>query len=463
MASIVVTDYGTDYISVNVSGLGSTAKYIEFYIDDDLDKYYTLSGTSKSHTYAGLDAGTRYKLSAIVYNSNWEVLTFKANTVYQTTEDLSSVTVNYYDGSSSDSDTGTSVTVKSAYRSGWTFVGWSTSTGSTSISYEAGDEISGGSYDMTINLYAVYKQETTINFYYITSSTGSLSSNSRTKIQYRVNTSKTAYSTNYYNNVTCPSFSSSNQTITTTTPGRTWTAAGWIQGTSAASPDYSAGQSVATNLISGDLYAIYSNECSITYNSNGGSGSITKQSGTGYYNASGSYIGVTFTIKECTFTPPSGKMFKIWNAQSDGSGTQYSPNVTITTSYNTIFYAIWKNGRPNNWSWTSAVTKGASIPFTKSGSIITCNPLTATEWLAFGERIKSFAAYLDVTVDSTYWYRMVNGVSSGSPMTTTQANAALYLINALNPPTAVPDRVSAGNGITAAFINGLKNSLNSIK
>ena len=100
--------------------------------------------------------------------------------------------------------------------------------------------------------------------------------------------------------------------------------------------------------------------------------------------------------------------------------------------------------------------------YSGSGSSIVIKPLTADEWLDFADRIKEFYMYLGKTVDSTYWYRAVNGVESGSPMTTTQANGARYLINALNPSTAVPNAVSQGDPITAAFINGLKNSLNSI-
>ena len=103
------------------------------------------------------------------------------------------------------------------------------------------------------------------------------------------------------------------------------------------------------------------------------------------------------------------------------------------------------------------------MAYTQSGTTITPKPLTATEWLAFMNKVKEFYKYLGKTVDSTYWNRAVNGVSSGSVMTATQVNSARYLINQLSPPTSVPSAVSSGSTITAAFINGLKNSLNSIK
>ena len=188
---------------------------------------------------------------------------------------------------------------------------------------------------------------------------------------------------------------------------------------------------------------------------------MSKQTGTGYYNAYGNYAGVTFTIKDCTFTPPSGKRFGSWNQKSDGSGATYSG--TVTTSYNVIFYAIWVKARPSNWSWsTTGISKGSNMTYTQSGTTIIVKPLTAKEWLAFMNRVKEFYTYLGKTVDSTYWNRAVNGVASGSSMTATQANGARYLISQLSPPTSVPASVSSGTVITASFINGLKNSLNSI-
>lgn len=465
MASIDVTAYGTDYITVKVSGLSTKAAHIEFYIDGNLDKHYTLSGTSKSHKYTGLEPDTEYRLSAIVYNSNWEVLTFKNNYVDWSTKSAATVTVRYYDGDHSWSKSSTSVTIDGPYRTDWDFVGWATSTKTTSVSstYTEGAVIKAGSSNKSISLYAVYENSTTIHCYYITASTGALNSNTRTKIQYRVNISTSTSSTDYYNDITLPTFTTSNSTITTSKPDRTWSVLGWHTTTSATSPKYDIGQSVTSKSITGDLYAVYSNECSITYNSNGGSGSMTKQTGTGYYNAYGNYKGATFSIMNCSFTPPTGKAFDSWNTKSDGSGTEYSAGGTETTSYNVIFYAIWVKARPSNWAWTTTgISKGSDMNYSQSGTTITPKPLTAKEWLAFMNRVKEFYTYKGKTVDSTYWHRAVNGVESGKPMTSTQANGARYLISQLSPPTSVPASVSSGTVITAAFINGLKNSLNSI-
>ena len=102
------------------------------------------------------------------------------------------------------------------------------------------------------------------------------------------------------------------------------------------------------------------------------------------------------------------------------------------------------------------------MTYTQSGTTIIVKPLTSKEWLAFMNRVKEFYTYKGKTVDSTYWYNAVNEVKSGKPMTAAQANGARYLISQLSPPTSVASVSSETTVITAAFINGLKNSLNSI-
>lgn len=424
--------------------------------------------TNLKKTLSGLQPGTKYYVEVSLWNCTYSnpgnKLPGITDTVTFTTLSESKITIKYYDGGSDGSSTGTSVTIKSASRPDWTFVGWATSTGTTSVSstYAPGETVSAGSSSSSVNLYAVYKRETTFNCYFIKGNTGATASNSRTKIQYLVQTSKSSYSTDYYNSITLPTFDSVNSTITTTTPNRSWTAIGWHPTSFAMQPDYSPGQTVSSNSITSDLYAMYSNECSITYNSNGGSGSMTKQTGTGYYNAFGTYEGVAFSIKDCSFTPPSGKRFGSWNQKADGSGNTYSSSVT--TSYNITLYAIWVKARPSNWSWqTSGISSGSSMKYSQSGSTVTPTPLTAAEWLAFMNRIKEFYVYdNNRVINNTYWNDAVTGVQKGKPMTDTQVNGARYLISQLPIKTSLPNKVVSGTVITAAFINGLKNSLNSI-
>ena len=462
-------------VSFSVTYQGSYYTYYELYdyytdelIDEAQGSTFSMSANSSKRnlykTFSGLEPGTKYYIVGSLWNASTDTrLSIKEPTITFTTKEPVVLTVNFYDGSDYDVYTTEDyIDLYAGSRSGWTFVGWATSTGTTSVAYEAGDRIYVGSSSESINLYAVYKRETTIYCYYINGNTGATASNSRIKIQYRVNVSKTSYSTDYYNSITLPTFDSVNSTITTTAPNRSWTAIGWHPTSFAMQPDYSPGQTVSSKLITSDLYAMYSNECSITYNSNGGSGSMTKQTGTGYYNAFGTYEGAAFSIKDCSFTPPSGKRFGSWNQKADGSGTTYSSSVT--TSYNIILYAIWVKARPSNWSWqTSGISSGSSMNYIQSGTTVTPTPLTAAEWLAFMDRIKEFYVYdNNRAINNTYWNDAVTGVQKRKPMTDTQVNGARYLISQLPIQTALPNKAVSGTAITAAFINGLKNSLNSI-
>lgn len=467
-------------VSFSVTYQGSYYTYYELYdyytdelIDEAQGSTFSMSANSSKRnlykTFSGLEPGTKYYIVGSLWNASTDVrLSIREPTVTFTTKSPVVLTVNFYDGSSYDIYTTEDyIDLYAGSLSGWTFVGWATSTGTTSVAYEAGDRIYVGSSSSSINLYAVYKRETTIYCYYINGNTGATDSNSRIKIQYRVNVSKTSYSTGYYNSVVLPAFDSINSTISTSTPGRDWTAIGWNKTTTAEAPDYSPGQSVSSNQITGNLYAIYRNECSITFNSNGGSGTMSKLGPTyAYYSASGNYTTPSFSLPSCTFTPPTGKKFDSWNQKADGSGMTYSSS--LSTNYVITLYAIWVKARPSNWSWPShtadkPISSGSSMKYIQSGTTVTPTPLTAAEWLAFMNRIKEFYAYdNNKTVNSTYWNRAVNGVKSGSPMTATQVNSARYLISQLSIQTTLPSAVSSGGRITAAFINGLKNSLNSI-
>ena len=113
---------------------------------------------------------------------------------------------------------------------------------------------------------------------------------------------------------------------------------------------------------------------------------------------------------------------------------------------------------PSNWSWTSTVSKGSAMPYTRSGDVITCTPLTAEEWNSFVDRVAAFRAYFDIYGDISALY-----VTKGSAMNYDVPDAMRQVIAGMNPPIAVPPAIVSGGKITAAFINGLKNSLNSIK
>ena len=112
---------------------------------------------------------------------------------------------------------------------------------------------------------------------------------------------------------------------------------------------------------------------SISFNANGGSGSMSSKSVT---------AGSSIVLPSNTFTR-SGYEFAGWNTSSNASGTSYSNGTSMTPSGNTTLYAQWKkiiatytisfnaNGGSGSMS-SKSVTAGSSIvlpsnTFTRSG------------------------------------------------------------------------------------------------
>ena len=102
------------------------------------------------------------------------------------------------------------------------------------------------------------------------------------------------------------------------------------------------------------LYAIWEDEVTLTYNVNGGTGSVASDT-----KASGQ----SFVVKDITgVTAPAGKVFKHWNAAADGSGTVYAPGASITLSVNTTLYAIWEN------NYDALITDGGASAWSSDSS-----------------------------------------------------------------------------------------------
>ena len=83
-------------------------------------------------------------------------------------------------------------------------------------------------------------------------------------------------------------------------------------------------------------------QCTVSYNSNGGTGSMDSQS---FYPDDGESV----TIKANSFTR-SGYSFVSWNTSSDGSGTAYSPGAKFSGNGLSL-YAQWKiNFSASGWA-----------------------------------------------------------------------------------------------------------------
>lgn len=114
--------------------------------------------------------------------------------------------------------------------------------------------------------------------------------------------------------------------------------------------------------------------------------------------------------------------------------------------------------RPDNWEWTSTVAANAEVPLTlEADGTYFAKYLTATEWDGFISRCIAFAKYLGMSVSGSQI-----STTPGTNMEASDVNTVIDLLTTMNPPTSPPAKVAAGDVISAATINGLKNSLNSI-
>ncbi len=137
--------------------------------------------------------------------------------------------------------------------------------------------------------------------------------------------------------------------------------------------DYAPG---ATFNIASDttLYAQWKDaEYTLTYNSNGGSGTLT--------DPSSPYVhGSSVVTLVNTFTAPAGKEFDCWNTQANGSGTDYTEGASFNITQDTVLYAKWKNAPPaGTYTVTYNATTGTgsmndpSSPY-NAGSTVTVLP-----------------------------------------------------------------------------------------
>ncbi|MBR6214438.1 MAG: InlB B-repeat-containing protein [Candidatus Methanomethylophilaceae archaeon] len=226
------------------------------------------------------------------------------------------------DGGTSTSST-KSVTLSSTAptRSGYTFLGWATSSSATSATYSKG-----GSYSFsygTTALYAVWQQNTYTCYLNFNANGGSGAPSNL--------------------NYTGTSTSNHTFTIPSTTPTKSgYTFLGWATSSSATSASYQPNGSIAVAYNgTTTLYAVWSQityTCNLNFNANGGSGAPSNQTYTGTSTANHS-----FTIPS-TIPTKSGSIFLGWATSSSAKTAAYQPGGTIAVTYNgtTTLYAVWE-------------------------------------------------------------------------------------------------------------------------
>lgn len=465
--TVNVTYQGTYKIKYGISGY-----------DDNIDESYTSSnftldaGGSTSNPYkkfTGLNPGSKYFIWCQLWNAETNKnLGVEDNVIKSTTGQSGyTMTVTYIDlnkESTVSSSPGDSVTIRSsglASSSGWTFEGWATTTSSIDIDYTGGEDLYASGADRSITLYAVYSQSmSSVTCYF---GANQANSNTRSRTKWRCHKTKTSVIFSYtMSPSSLPSFSSSSLTV----GSLTYSAIGWREDTTAGPADYSAGETLTSAEIGNlptSIYAVYSRTVSISYNSNGGSGSMSASTGTAYYNSYGNSSTATITLKSCSFTPPTGKSFNYW-ALGSASGTKYEGS--ISTSYDSTMYAVWKSQGPSKWYWSGVVTfngtdhdcpitSGGSVPVVKkSDTLYYAFYLNASEWNEFCTQINKLRNYHGL---SNYSF---SKATAGYEMQASQFNQAVQALNAIQ--SGVATSVSSGASVNASSFIKLQTAFNSL-
>ncbi|MCR5530334.1 MAG: InlB B-repeat-containing protein [Lachnospiraceae bacterium] len=234
-------------------------------------------------------------------------------------------------------------------RSGYTFSGWSTSSGdNNSVKYKRGDKVT---FSGNVTLYAVWKP--TEYLVVFDANGGSGAPGNQTKVHGK------------------------NLTLSSTKPSRTgYTFKGWATSASG-SVSYSAGGTYSNNA-SIRLYAVWSiNTYSVSYNANGGSGAPGSQTKT---------YGVNLTLST-TKPTRTGYTFQGWATSASGS-VAYAAGATYTSNSAVTLYAVWKI---NTYSVTYNANGGSGAPGAQTKTYGTNLTLSATKPARTGYSFQGWA------------------------------------------------------------------------
>lgn len=189
-------------------------------------------------------------------------------------------------------------------RTGYTFVGWSTSSSATSAQYAAGGAYNANS---SVTLYAVWRAN-----------------------QYNI-----SYNANGGIGAPSPQTKTHGSALTLSSTKPTWEGhsfLGWSTSSTATTATYTAGGSYTSNSAA-TLYAVWkTNTYTVSYDANGGTGAPASQTKT--YDV---------LLKLSTSIPSKdGYSFVGWTSISGGTAVEYNPGDYFSYDSNTTLYAIWE-------------------------------------------------------------------------------------------------------------------------
>lgn len=272
-------------------------------------------------------------------------------------------------------------------RTGYTFLGWSTSSSATTATYQAG-----GSYtsNSAATLYAVWQINTWTVSYDANGGSGAPSAQTKTYGQAL--------------------------TISSTTPTRTGYAfKRWVSSRSDGTFYFYPGDTTTYNGNQTLVAEWTLNTYTISYNGNNAtSGSVSSQT---------KNYGESLTLRSNGYSK-TGHTFSKWNTKADGSGTNYNAGASYTANASATMYAQWT---PNTYTVSYNANGGSSAPSSQTktyGVDLTLRSGTPTR---SGYTFQG-------------WATSANGSVAYQPSGTYKSNSAvtLYAVWKVNAPTVAP-------------------------
>ncbi|MCL2571705.1 MAG: InlB B-repeat-containing protein [Defluviitaleaceae bacterium] len=264
----------------------------------------TNSFTRQGFTFAGWSTSAT---GAVVYNNGQSITNNTTRTLFAVWTQGATITFNNNGGTGTmtnqvfQPNVAQNLTNNAFTRSGWTFAGWSTSASGTVV-YNNGQSITNNT---NRTLFAVWTQGTVVTFN-ANGGTGTMPNQ--------------VFQNNVAQNL-------SNNAFTRTG----FTFAGWSTSATGAVV-YNNGQSI-TNTATRTLFAVWTQGTTVTFNANGGTGTMPNQ----IFQPN-----VAQNLNNNTFTR-AGFTFAGWSTSASGS-VVYNNGQSITNNTNRTLFAVWTQG-----------------------------------------------------------------------------------------------------------------------
>ena len=365
--------------------------------------------TRTGYTFAGWKSsksGTTYGAGATIPTSEYSTYAWNASkpTLTMTAQwTINTYTVSYNANGGSGAPSAqtktynVTLTLSSTVptRTGYTFLGWSTSSTATSATYSAG-----GSYtaNAAAVLYAVWRINTYSVSYNANGGSGTISGQTKT---YGV--ALTLASSGY------------------TRTGYTLT--GWNTKADGTGTSYALGASYTTDAAA-TMYAVWTiNTWTVSYNANGGSGTVSSQTKT---------YGTDLTLRSSGYTR-SLYTLSGWNTASNGGGTSYALGGTYSANAAATMYAVWTPvapTAPTNVTNTRNSDTSNTIAWTNPSAVITTTTIQRSvdggSFATLTTISGSATSYTDTTTSANHYYAYKVAVANSSGSATSSASGTTY-------------------------------------